>query len=160
RRRARIAAHASWANTADRTARTAAGTRAFLDRFERQVDPERVLPDQVRAVMAAHIRTAYMLQLAEKSRITGTSLVGVFGWRTRSIGLRSIACSSTSNHLKNCCSPLCSFNAVDADRVSTIHAWNASTCARVTWQGSAAAASASGSGEYSPRYRASCATAR
>jgi hypothetical protein len=66
-RRARIAAHASWANTADRTARTAAGTKAFLDRFERQVDPEGVLPDEVRAVMAGHARTAYMLQLAEKS---------------------------------------------------------------------------------------------
>jgi hypothetical protein len=37
-RRARIAAHASWANTADRAGRTAAGTRAFLARFERQVD--------------------------------------------------------------------------------------------------------------------------
>ncbi|TCB95415.1 hypothetical protein E0H26_19670 [Micromonospora zingiberis] len=29
RRRARIAAHVSWANTADRAARTAAGTRAM-----------------------------------------------------------------------------------------------------------------------------------
>jgi hypothetical protein len=67
RRRARIAAHASWANTADRTARTAAGTKAFLDRFEQQVDPEGVLPAGVRAVMARHARTAYMLQLAERS---------------------------------------------------------------------------------------------
>jgi hypothetical protein len=67
RRRARIAAHASWANTSDRTARTSAGTKAFLDRFERQVDPEGVLPDEIRAAMAKHARTAYMLQLAEKS---------------------------------------------------------------------------------------------
>ena len=67
RRRARIAAHASWANTADRAARTAAGTKAFLDRFERQIDPEGVLPAQVRAAMAKHARTAYMLQLAERS---------------------------------------------------------------------------------------------
>jgi hypothetical protein len=67
RRRARIAAHASWANTADRAARTSAGTKAFLDRFERQVDPEHKLPDEVRAAMAKHARTAYMLQLAEKS---------------------------------------------------------------------------------------------
>ena len=42
---------------------------------------------------------------------------------------------------------------------ATIHAWNASTCPRVTSPGSAAASSASGSGEYSPRYRASCAAA-
>ena len=67
RRRARIAAHASWANTADRTARTAAGTKAFLDRFEHQVDPDGVLSDEVRAAMAEHARIAYMLQLAEKS---------------------------------------------------------------------------------------------
>ncbi|MFE9694247.1 hypothetical protein [Micromonospora sp. NPDC005806] len=67
RRRARIAAHVSWANTADRTARTSSGTKAFLDRFERQADPEGVLPEEVRAVMAKHARTAYMLHLAEKS---------------------------------------------------------------------------------------------
>jgi hypothetical protein len=67
RRRARIAAHASWAKTSDRTARTSAGTKAFLDRFERQVDPEGVLPDNARAAMAAHARKAYMLQLAERS---------------------------------------------------------------------------------------------
>ncbi len=67
RRRARIAAHASWANTADRTARTSSGTKAFLDRFERQVDPDGVLPEETRAAMAKHARTAYMLQLAERS---------------------------------------------------------------------------------------------
>jgi hypothetical protein len=66
-RRARIAAHASWATTVDRTARTSSGTRAFLDRFERQVDPDGTLPDETRAAMAKHARTAYMLQLAEKS---------------------------------------------------------------------------------------------
>jgi len=66
-RRARIAAHASWATTVDRTARTSSGTRAFLDRFERQVDPGGILPDETRAAMAQHARTAYMLQLAEKS---------------------------------------------------------------------------------------------
>ena len=67
RRRARIAAHASWANTADRTARTASGTKAFLERFQRQVDPDGVLPEEIRTAMAQHARTAYMLQLAEKS---------------------------------------------------------------------------------------------
>jgi hypothetical protein len=63
-RRARIAAKASWANTADRTA---PATRAFLDRFERQVDPDGVLPAEVRARMAQHARVAYMLRLAERS---------------------------------------------------------------------------------------------
>ena len=66
-RRARIAAHASWAKTADRTARTAPGTRGLLARFERQVDPEGLLCPQVRLSMARHARTAYMLQLAERS---------------------------------------------------------------------------------------------
>jgi hypothetical protein len=42
--RARIAAHASWANTSDRSARTAAARKAALDKFERQVDPDNVLP--------------------------------------------------------------------------------------------------------------------
>jgi hypothetical protein len=67
RRRARIAAHVSWANTSDRAARTSSGTKAFLDRFERQVDPEGLLPAKVRLTMAKHARIAYMLQLAEKS---------------------------------------------------------------------------------------------
>ncbi len=66
-RRARIAAHASWANTADRAERTAPGTQAFLTRFERQVDPLGVLPIEVRETMARHARKAYMLQLAERS---------------------------------------------------------------------------------------------
>jgi hypothetical protein len=66
-RRARIAAHASWATTTDRAARTAAGTAAFLARFERHVDPDGLLPEEQRAQMAQHARTAYMLQLAEKS---------------------------------------------------------------------------------------------
>jgi hypothetical protein len=53
-RRAKIAAHASWANTADRAGRTSAGTRAFLARFERQVDPLGVLEPELRQVMARH----------------------------------------------------------------------------------------------------------
>jgi hypothetical protein len=66
-RRARIAAHASWANTADRKGRTAAATASFLARFEKQVDPLGVLEPEVRATMAQHARRAYMLQLAERS---------------------------------------------------------------------------------------------
>jgi hypothetical protein len=66
-RRARIAAHASWAATTDRTARTAAGTAAFCERFERQVDPDGVLSPEQRAEQGRHTRIAYMLQLAERS---------------------------------------------------------------------------------------------
>jgi len=46
--RARIAAHMSWANTEDRSARTAAARKAALERFERQVDPNGTLPPQER----------------------------------------------------------------------------------------------------------------
>jgi hypothetical protein len=66
-RRARIAAHASWAKTSDRAARTSQGTKAFLERFEHQVDPEKNLPAEIRQQMARHARTAYMLQLAQRS---------------------------------------------------------------------------------------------
>ncbi|MBB4761422.1 hypothetical protein ACFQFC_35255 [Amorphoplanes digitatis] len=66
-RKARIAAHASWANTADRQGRTAQATASFLARFEKQVDPLGVLEPEVRAKMAEHARRAYMLQLAERS---------------------------------------------------------------------------------------------
>lgn len=66
-RRARIAAHASWGNTADRQGRTASATSSFLARFEKQVDPLGVLQPEVRKTMALHARRAYMLQLAERS---------------------------------------------------------------------------------------------
>ncbi|MGI8311819.1 hypothetical protein [Saccharopolyspora hattusasensis] len=66
-RRARVAAHASWANTADRAARTSHGTRAFLARFEQQVDPLGQLDPREREVRARHARMAYMLTLAERS---------------------------------------------------------------------------------------------
>jgi hypothetical protein len=64
---ARIAVHASWANTANRTARTAPGTKAFLERFEKQVDPDGVLSPVERAKRAEHARKAYFLSLAAKS---------------------------------------------------------------------------------------------
>lgn len=65
--RARTAAHASWANTSDRTARTAAGTRALLDKFEREVDPDGTLDPTERAQRAASARKAHFTRLAYKS---------------------------------------------------------------------------------------------
>lgn len=67
---ARIAAHASWARTSDRSARTSRGTEAFLERFEREVDPDNELPAEVRREMAVHARTAHMLRLARRSAAT------------------------------------------------------------------------------------------
>ena len=62
-----IAAHHSWAHTADRAARTAPARKAALDRFERDVDPEGVLTPAQRALRAANARKAYFSQLALKS---------------------------------------------------------------------------------------------
>lgn len=62
--RAQLGAHASWANTADRSARTAAARRAALRRFERQVDPDGTLDPQDRQRRAEHARKAHMLKLS------------------------------------------------------------------------------------------------
>lgn len=65
--RARMAAHESWARTADPAARTAAARAAALDRFEKQVDPDGSLPFAERARRAEHARKAYFTRLALKS---------------------------------------------------------------------------------------------
>jgi hypothetical protein len=64
---AQIAVHTSWANTVDRTARTAPATAASMSRFERQVDPDCVMDPQTRAKAAESARKAYFLGLAAKS---------------------------------------------------------------------------------------------
>ena len=63
----RIAAEVSWSRTRDRRARTAPGRDAFLARFEREVDPDGVLPFRERRIRAEHARRAYMLRLAKRS---------------------------------------------------------------------------------------------
>ena len=65
--RARSAVNASWANTADRTARTAPATAAFLARFEREVDPLCELPPRERALRAESAKKAYFLALAYRA---------------------------------------------------------------------------------------------
>ena len=65
--RSRIAAHASWARTADPSARTKAARDKALERFEDQVDPDRMLPEDERARRAEHARKAYFASLALKS---------------------------------------------------------------------------------------------
>ncbi|MEV4212931.1 hypothetical protein [Micromonospora sp. NPDC049662] len=64
---ARVAAHTRWAKTPDRAASTAAARQAFRDRFEREVDPEGVLPPQERARRAESARSAFYSRLALKS---------------------------------------------------------------------------------------------
>ncbi|MFJ9365426.1 hypothetical protein ACIRRA_13540 [Nocardia sp. NPDC101769] len=64
---ARIAAHASWAKTDDRAARTAKARKAMESKFEKQVDPDGVLPPDERARRAEHARKAHYTRLALKS---------------------------------------------------------------------------------------------
>jgi len=64
--RARIGAHTLHA-THDSKQLTAPGRKAFLDRFETQVDPERVLSPEERAERAHHALQAHMARLALRS---------------------------------------------------------------------------------------------
>lgn len=65
--RARLAAHASWAATANRAERTAPARRAFADRWEREVDPEGVMEPAERAKAAESARKAHFTRLAYRS---------------------------------------------------------------------------------------------
>jgi hypothetical protein len=65
--RARLAAHVSWANTPDPASRTAKARAAQLARFEREVDPEGVLPEAERMRRAEHAKKAYYTRLALKA---------------------------------------------------------------------------------------------
>lgn len=71
--RSRMAAHLMHAKY-DARETTAAARKAFLDRFERQVDPEGKLDPVERAKRAEHARKAYFSGLAlkrAKKRRTG-----------------------------------------------------------------------------------------
>ncbi|GLI00323.1 hypothetical protein [Phytohabitans aurantiacus] len=61
------AAHIKWAGCDDRPAATAAARKAFLDRFEKLVDPDGKLSPAERAQRAEHARKAYFINLARKS---------------------------------------------------------------------------------------------
>ena len=65
--RAKAAVDASWAHTSDRAARTEPARRAALARFERQVDPDRELPDDERQRRAESARRSYFPVLALRS---------------------------------------------------------------------------------------------
>lgn len=61
---AQIAAHESWANTPDRSARTAKARAALMAKFEQQADPEGKLLPAERALRAEHLRKAHFKRLA------------------------------------------------------------------------------------------------
>ncbi len=62
--RARAAAYASWAATSDPSARGRPGQAALRSRFEREVDPDGVLPSAERARRAEAARKAFFARLA------------------------------------------------------------------------------------------------
>lgn len=64
--RARLAAHALHAHYDSRLL-TGPARRAFLDRFERQVDPEGLLEPEERARRVEQARRSYFTSLALKS---------------------------------------------------------------------------------------------
>jgi hypothetical protein len=64
--RSRLAAHTLHA-THDSRSLTEPARKAFLNKFEREVDPEGVLPVTERHRRAEHARKAYMARLALKS---------------------------------------------------------------------------------------------
>lgn len=68
--RARLAVHTSWANTTDRTARTAPATAASpasAAYWERKVDPDQQMDDATRIKAAENARTAHFQRLAYRS---------------------------------------------------------------------------------------------
>jgi hypothetical protein len=68
--RSRLAAHESWARTADAPARTAPARQAFEHRFETQVDPDGTLDPKERARRAESARKAYFTRLALRSSVS------------------------------------------------------------------------------------------
>lgn len=61
---AQIAAHESWAQTPDRSARTAKARAALMAKFEAQADPEGKMLPAERARRAEHLRKAHFQRLA------------------------------------------------------------------------------------------------
>jgi len=60
---AQTAANESWAHTSDRAARTAPARAALDAKFERDVDPDGVLPPAERARRAENLRKAHFQRL-------------------------------------------------------------------------------------------------
>lgn len=69
--RGRMAVNTSWAKTPDRTARTQAARDKFEARFEREVDPDGVLPPKELARRVASARRAYFANLGRQSAKSG-----------------------------------------------------------------------------------------
>lgn len=65
--RARLAAHTRWAHEKDPAAATAKARQAFMDRFDREVDPNGEMDPVERARRAESARKSHFTRLALKS---------------------------------------------------------------------------------------------
>jgi hypothetical protein len=65
--RGQLASYESWANTKDRTERTAPGRAANMARFEQQVDPDGVMTPEARAKAAEAAKRAHYKRMAFNS---------------------------------------------------------------------------------------------
>lgn len=65
--RAKMGAHALHARVEDPQAHTKPAHDAFMARFEKEADPDGVLPEEERQRRAGHLRSAYMARLAYAS---------------------------------------------------------------------------------------------
>ncbi len=64
---AKIAANTHWSKVPDRAARTAGARSVFLQKFEREVDPDGVMSPADRAKAAENARKAHFQRLARRS---------------------------------------------------------------------------------------------
>jgi len=65
--RARIAAHSSWAKTANRRARTQPGSQALLAKLAAEVDPDGLMSPEDRAKAVENAKSAYFSRLAMRA---------------------------------------------------------------------------------------------
>lgn len=65
---ASVAANTRWAFEPDRRAATAAATAGFRAKFEKQVDPDGVLPAEERAKRADNLMRAHMARIRARRR--------------------------------------------------------------------------------------------
>lgn len=63
-----VAALRRWAREPDPAASTAPARRAFLRRFEDEIDPDRTMPAAERETRARRLMRAHMIELASRSR--------------------------------------------------------------------------------------------
>jgi hypothetical protein len=76
---AQIAVRQSWANTADRAARTAKARAAAEARLAQMADPEGVLSKEDRAKAVENLRRLHLLKMSQKASRQLRAFIHAFG---------------------------------------------------------------------------------